>query len=32
MTYREVTASEAHRDLDRFHVLDVRADHEFRGP
>ena len=31
-TYQEISPDEANRRLDEFHAVDVRADHEFRGP
>nr|AMK59616.1 beta-lactamase-like protein [uncultured bacterium UPO76] len=32
MAFEEITPAEANRRLDEFHVLDVRAEHEFQGP
>lgn len=31
-TYRELSPSEAHDQLDAFHVVDVRGAHEYHGP
>lgn len=32
MSFEEISVEEAHRRRDEFHAIDVRADHEFRGP
>jgi len=32
MSFDEISAEEAHRRRDEFHAIDVRAEHEFRGP
>ena len=32
MTFQEISPQEVHERLGEFHVIDVRAEHEFRGP
>jgi rhodanese-related sulfurtransferase len=32
VAHEEIAPDDAHRRLEEFHVVDVRADHEFRGP